>query len=360
LLSSVTGTETTNYTYDDNGNITGMGDRTLTYNEDNRLVSVVEDSVTLGEYVYNGLGQRITKEVDSATTVFHYDFDGNIIGESDTSGDFSKEYLYRGSSRLALVDVSTANIYYYGNDQLGTPQILTDSTNTVVWEAIYKPFGEAEVNSNSTVENNFRFPGQYYDQETGLHYNYHRYYNPSTGRYLTPDPIGQTGGLNIYLYANNNPINLLDPGGMIFAYIYPMSEETECECELDLDRFLEEFYLKYYNIDLKKIKEAQSALMIELLLTVIPRIAGIPPGFVPPPKRLPAFSGLRRVKPKTPVQGGRGLRPRWKDQKGNIFEWDSQHGRLEMYNKRGKHLGEFDPNTGIQTKQANPSYSVEP
>ena len=62
-----------------------------------------------------------------------------------------------------MVDVLTGKMYYYGNDKLGTPQIMTDSTNTVVWEADYKPFGEADVNPNSSVVNNFRFPGQYYD-----------------------------------------------------------------------------------------------------------------------------------------------------------------------------------------------------
>jgi len=214
LLATITGTATTSYTYDANGNITGMGTKTLTYNDDNRLVSVAEAGTTLGEYTYNGLGQRIIKEAGGTTTVFLYDFDGNIIGESNASGTFSKEYLYNGSSRLAMVDVGTSAVYYYGNDQLGTPEILADSTNTVVWEAIYKPFGEAEVNTHSTVVNNFRFPGQYYDSETGLHYNYNRYYNPSTGRYLTPDPIGQAGGINIYNYVNGNPINSSDENGL--------------------------------------------------------------------------------------------------------------------------------------------------
>ena len=113
-----------------------------------------------------------------------------------------------------MVDVLTGNMYYYGNDKLGTPQIITDSTNTVVWEADYKPFGEADVNPNSTVVNIFRFPGQYYDTETGLHYNYHRHYDPRTGRYLTPDPIGVEGGINLFTYVSNNPINKTDPEGL--------------------------------------------------------------------------------------------------------------------------------------------------
>ena len=154
------------------------------------------------------------KEVDGITTVFHYDFNGNIIAESDLDGNFNTEYLYNGKGRVALVDVASSEMFYFLNDRLGTPQMLTDASNTVVWEGLYKPFGEADVNPNSSVVNNFRFPGQYYDQETGLHYNYHRYYDPATGRYLTPDPIGLDGGINLFVYARLNPVNLIDPLGL--------------------------------------------------------------------------------------------------------------------------------------------------
>jgi len=104
------------------------------------------------------------------------------------NGNFTYEYLYKHKSRIALVNVSSGEMFYFLNDSLGTPQMLTDVSNTVVWEGVYKPFGEAEVNPNSSVVCNFRFPGQYYDAETGLHYNYFRYYDPATGRYLRPDP----------------------------------------------------------------------------------------------------------------------------------------------------------------------------
>lgn len=105
-----------------------------------------------------------------------------------------------GKLRLAMIDVGSGDIYYYQNDHLGTPQIMTDDTNTVVWEADYMPFGEANVSPNSIVVNNFRFPGQYYDEETGLHYNWNRYYEPKTGRYLTPDVLNlATFSVPIYL-----------------------------------------------------------------------------------------------------------------------------------------------------------------
>jgi len=81
---------------------------------------------------------------------------------------------------------------------------------------------------------------------------------------------------------------------------------------------------------------------------------------VPPPKDLPGFPGTRRVTPKTPVQGGGGLRKRWVDENGGIYEWDSQHGAVERYDKRGKHLGEFDATTGEQIKPADPQRRVKP
>lgn len=86
------------------------------------------------------------------------------------------------------------------------------------------------------------------------------------------------------------------------------------------------------------------------------------PAFVPPPATPSptAFPGLSRSRAKTSVQGGGGLRRRWKDQKGNIYEWDSRHGTLEKYDRNGNHLGEYDATSGEQLKAGDPSRSVEP
>jgi len=112
-----------------------------------------------------------------------------------------------------VAQIPETKIYYYINDHLGTPMKVIDENNTVVWSADYNPFGDADITVN-TFENNLRFPGQFYDQESQLHYNYHRYYQSDIGRYLSADPIGLDGGINIYAYVLNNPVRLSDPLGL--------------------------------------------------------------------------------------------------------------------------------------------------
>jgi RHS repeat-associated protein len=101
--------------------------------------------------------------------------------------------------------------------------MLTDEDDVPVWRANYEAFGKASISADPdgsipTVDPgitfNIRFPGQYYDAESGLHYNRFRYYEASVGRYISGDPIGQRGGLNLYSYVFNDPINRLDPLGL--------------------------------------------------------------------------------------------------------------------------------------------------
>jgi RHS repeat-associated protein len=96
---------------------------------------------------------------------------------------------------------------------LGTPEAMTDANQNIVWQASYTPFGEATVSINN-IENNIRGLGQYFDTETGLHYNYFRMLDPKLGRYLTSDPIGLAGGINTYAHVGNNPINYTDRFGL--------------------------------------------------------------------------------------------------------------------------------------------------
>jgi len=83
-----------------------------------------------------------------------------------------------------------------------------------VWRQTQRAFGQMAIDPASTIENNLRFAGQYFDEETGTHYNYFRDYEPGLGRYLQQDPIGLGGGVNVYGYVDGRPKNLIDPLGL--------------------------------------------------------------------------------------------------------------------------------------------------
>jgi RHS repeat-associated protein len=110
--------------------------------------------------------------------------------------------------------VTQGELYYVHNDHLGTPQVMTDRGGRIVWRATYDPFGMADVDAASTLEMNVRFPGQYFDFETRLHYNMNRYLDVNVGRYLTSDPIGLRSSNNTYAYVDNQPINWFDLYGL--------------------------------------------------------------------------------------------------------------------------------------------------
>ena len=193
-----------------NGNVaSGSAIGTLSYDGYNRLVGTTNLQTV---YTYNALGQRFKKtNQNGLTTTFQYGEQGQLLQEK--TGSNTKEYIWMGDRLLARVDNGTS-IYYYHVDRLGTPQAMTDAAQQVVWQADYEPFGKANV-TVATVENNIRLPGQYYDNETGLHYNYFRDYDPGTGRYVEADPIGLGGGSNLYGYAGGNPLTYTDPAGLV-------------------------------------------------------------------------------------------------------------------------------------------------
>jgi RHS repeat-associated protein len=128
--------------------------------------------------------------------------------------------LYQGVIPPAYAANGDGDIYYVHNDHLGTPVKMTNEMGLVIWQAIYNPFGKAAVDEDAdgdgkAVEMNVRFPGQYYDEESGLHYNYYRTYDPEFGRYITSDPIGLFGGVNTFGYVYANPIRYIDSSGLM-------------------------------------------------------------------------------------------------------------------------------------------------
>lgn len=160
---------------------------------------------------YRELAER-SPNGSATTTDYVYLNNGELLGEYDHSdAGQPTEYIYLHGTPIAVV--KDQQLYFIHSDHLGTPHTLTDNDQEVVWNASHDPFGQANIQTEQ-ITFNLRFPGQYYDAETDLHYNWHRYYDPATGRYITSDPIGLDGGLNTYVYTENNPINRIDPNGL--------------------------------------------------------------------------------------------------------------------------------------------------
>jgi RHS repeat-associated protein len=202
------------YVFDNSDRITSDGVYSYAYNPLGRLIKVEQGTTTVAEYAYDPFGRRIKKTVSGTTTHFHHDLQGRLIAETAGDGTPLRDYVYQNGNLVVIkLHGTQAGMYYVISDHLGTPQQIVDSTGTVVWKAAFLPFGKAQI-LTETITNNIRFPGQYFDAETGLHYNWNRYYDPETSRYLTADPIGLTGGLNLYAYVGGDPVNGIDPWGL--------------------------------------------------------------------------------------------------------------------------------------------------
>uniref|UniRef100_UPI00200C8F71 RHS repeat domain-containing protein n=1 Tax=Pseudomonas sp. MWU15-20650 TaxID=2933107 RepID=UPI00200C8F71 len=153
--------------------------------------------------------------VGGITTEFFWQGD-KLVAEHHA--ERHRSYIYEpGSFRpLALLEgfgPDHTQPYHYQLDHLGTPQELTNTEGEIVWSAHYRAYGEISRLDVGKIDNPLRFQGQYFDQESGLHYNRHRYYNPDIGRYLTPDPVKLAGGINGYQYVPN-PTGWVDPLGL--------------------------------------------------------------------------------------------------------------------------------------------------
>ncbi|MDI3823702.1 RHS repeat-associated core domain-containing protein, partial [Pseudomonas aeruginosa] len=205
--------------------------RKLAYDAQGRLQSVSLDGQQVAEYRYNALGQRIVKLTPESITTYLYGPDGQLLGEAEHDGSGRKlraqYYLWLDSLPLATIDadydaqgkVGNPTLLYLHGDHLDTPRLATDASGQIAWQWQSDAFGRGEALSQGSTQVNLRFPGQYYDAESGLHYNYFRDYDPETGRYVESDPIGLAGGLNTLGYAGQNPVMHQDPDGLAFMLL---------------------------------------------------------------------------------------------------------------------------------------------
>ena len=220
-LSSVSGSTTRTYTYSNAGSTLTYTGTTFTYNNRGRMKTSKVGSAATTTYVYNALGQRVKKSGGVAGTVLYmYDEAGHLIGEYSSAGALVQETVWLGDIPVATIRPGTpVAVYYVHANHLNTPTAVTrPSDNKFAWQWHPDAFGVGAPNQNpqslGTFIYNLRMPGQYFDTETGLNYNYFRDYDPLTGRYVESDPIGLGSDVNTYAYALNRPITFGDPTGL--------------------------------------------------------------------------------------------------------------------------------------------------
>ena len=214
-------------TTDAAGNITSDGQgHTYAYNQRGYLSEARLNGVLLASYTYDYRGLRTRKVTTAAAPqgaqVVRYTYDEahHLIAETSGTGAAIRSYVWRDDTPIAQIDhVPSRRIIYLETDHLNTPRVARDQARNVVWTWDSDAFGATPPNPNPSglgvVTINLRFPGQYYDQETGLHYNGFRYYHPGMGQYIQPDPIGLRGGsFSTYAYVGGNPLRWVDPSGL--------------------------------------------------------------------------------------------------------------------------------------------------
>nr|WP_303831033.1 RHS repeat domain-containing protein [Snodgrassella alvi] len=224
------GKQQTNLTYTPNGQLSTEENAnkklSYSYNAAERLSKVSNDVGELARYEYDPFGRRISKTVNGETTYYIYSSEG-LIAELDQNGRMRIAYGWQpnsdwGTSPLWQANLSdgqtlkNAGYHYLITDHIGTPQLAINGVGEQSWKINSDVFGNSELDANNFITMNLRFPGQYYDAETGLSYNYYRYYDPKTGKYIQNDPIGIAGGINTYEYVGANPLIYTDPNGEIW------------------------------------------------------------------------------------------------------------------------------------------------
>jgi RHS repeat-associated protein len=212
------------YDYDPAGNLSQRGNQSLAWNLRYLLTSVTNADTSVVSYDYDVLN-RLTSRTDSSGTV-HYIYDGHhVITDLDENENLLRTYTY-GQGIDAIQSMTTygaeTNTYHYLRDHLNSVVGLVDESGSIVERYEYDAFGNISVYNakgaqigRSVIGNRFTFQGRIIDWDTGL-YNFRaRWYDPETGRWSSKDPIGISGGLNQYTFVRNNPVNYIDPLGLL-------------------------------------------------------------------------------------------------------------------------------------------------
>jgi RHS repeat-associated protein len=247
--NELTGSNSSQYTYDRNGNLInkvsvnrwGKTETwTYTYDYENRLVKAENTggliTVTV-TFKYDPFGRRIEKKAERKafgvneidTHTYLYDNEDIIIEYltltvNGIATDMTTRYVHGPGIDEPLAMERWGKVFYYHADGLGSTTALTDAAGKVVKRYSYDSFGNMKITLDPFM-NPYTYTGREWDWETGLYYYRARYYDAKVGRFVSEDPIGFGGGINLYLYANQNPINAVDPFGL-FCIPLPASTGT--------------------------------------------------------------------------------------------------------------------------------------
>lgn len=204
--------------YDWNGNLVATPDNTYIFDPENRLKQATTPDVD-ATYDSDPLGRRKSKTIDSVKINYVYD-GSNVIMEYDDAGNMIKRFIYALHIDEPICMITPQEKYFYHTDVQGSVVALSDHTGSLTEVYAYSPFGKT--NQTGTSGNPYLYAGRRLDTETGLYYYRSRHYDAETGRFVQPDPIGIQGGLNLYAYVKNNPVNLLDPLGLAWRQERPL------------------------------------------------------------------------------------------------------------------------------------------